>query len=437
MVGIKNIKTEVLDLLKKTNFEVLKDGTGKPLKQHEGDFVDYPADTNEEPTILDKIMDNVVKISQAVADAIDKILEVAKNVIDKVTEFVSKVIAAVKNVIAKVMETIAKILEIPMKFIKAIISTVVGYVKKMLGAIGGWLKDKLNLKGLGSLGDGFKKFLNKIFAVAAIAGAIVGKILSLKELKRVFDKLLGRNDINRNSVLSGIRFGMLNKKGLPGYYYSEYYSRLGNRSADSLLYGSSRLGHKSLRDANFTKSTLAQMLAYFNSNGLKNSSPRDLYYLAGAKGIGKFLRNAYQGYDGNTNYLGYSDFAGRGSRLSELERIGIFHNYRNGKDNVWYAGDVGSAIANYLYLRKLKGLVSARKFTGDLTSAGSVFKTPTGWRNLNKVATTLQLDKESNIRKYQEGDSLTKFEGFSNEKTLPSYTPRVKPSEYSQSFIRI
>ena len=163
MVGKKNIKTEVLDLLKKTNFEVLKDGTGKPLKAHEGEFVEYPKDSNEEPTFLDKIMDGITKISQAVANVIDNILSIAKKVLDKITTFINKVMSVIKNIIKSVMEAIAKILEIPMKFIKEIIHTVTGYVRKMLGAIGGWLKDKLNLGGIGSLGDGFKKFLNKIF----------------------------------------------------------------------------------------------------------------------------------------------------------------------------------------------------------------------------------------------------------------------------------
>ena len=435
MVGKKNIKTEVLDLLKKTNFEVLKDGTGKPLKAHEGEFVEYPKDSNEDPTFLDKIMDGITKISQAVANVIDNILSIAKKVLDKITTFINKVMSVIKNIIKSVMEAIAKILEIPMKFIKEIIHTVTGYVRKMLGAIGGWLKDKLNLGGIGSLGDGFKKFLNKIFAIAAIGGSIVGGILSLKELKNVIKNLLGKGD--RNDVIRGMRFGLNRRRNLPGYYYDEYYKLIGKDNVESLLYGNKRLGHRASRSYNYRGNTLDQVWSSFKDRGLKISDPRDLGSLARNDTIDHFLRKNYQKLHGGIDHNSYTDFAGRGSSLSDLEKLSILRTYHTGQNNIRFGGGSGTHLQEHYYYRKVRDLINFRKFPGGSGTLFSMYRSDGSWKNINRIATTMDLNKYSNVKKYKEGDSLTEFNGFTNKTTLPEHRETVKPSKYGLSYIRI
>ena len=66
-----------------------------------------------------------------------------------------------------------------------------------------------------------------------------------------------------------------------------------------------------------------------------------------------------------------------------------------------------------------------------------MYRSDGSWKNINRIATTMDLNKYSNVKKYKEGDSLTEFNGFTNKTTLPEHRETVKPSKYGLSYIRI
>ena len=85
-VGMKKITTQILNETIKTNFESLKDGTGKPLKQNDGE---------ESNSLLDKALDGLDSIKEIMGS----VGNVISGLVKTATNIVNKILSAVKSVI--------------------------------------------------------------------------------------------------------------------------------------------------------------------------------------------------------------------------------------------------------------------------------------------------------------------------------------------------
>ena len=180
-VGTKKVTTQVLNQTIKTNFESIKDGTGKPLKQSEGE--------GEDTSLLGKAMDGLDKVTEivgkvtsaitglikSVTDVVNKIISGVKSIISTAMGFVNKIIEAVKGIVKDVISKIMNILGIPLKWLKTIFGKASKFIKDLLGPIGSSLASKASIRRLmNKLGLGGK--LGGLLSLGTIMGLLFGKL---------------------------------------------------------------------------------------------------------------------------------------------------------------------------------------------------------------------------------------------------------------------
>lgn len=226
-VGKKNIKTKLIDVSTKLNFESVMDGTGKPLGMSDSKgFLDSMLDDagagelgnleNLSSAAVDAISKNEIAttISEALSSVgasigavVDGVLKAAGGVIKSVGSVINSIVSKLGSVIKAVVEPIARLIGVIGKGLGKIISKAFNFVKSLFKPVGAFLKDKVNWSKIGSgISNFFKKVAKGIVYVASIAATLLGIRNDKPKLTAVTDKLLKDKNIGIDAVSKAYRF---------------------------------------------------------------------------------------------------------------------------------------------------------------------------------------------------------------------------------------
>lgn len=322
-VGMKKITTQILNETIKTNFESLKDGTGKPLKQNDGE---------ESNSLLDKALDGLDSIKEIMGSVgnvisglvktamniVNKILSAVKSVMDTAMGFINKIVSAVAGVVKKAIAAIMNIVRIPMQWLGNIFKKALGFIKELLGPIGASLFSKSSIRRLGSsLGLGHD--IAGLIGTGTLMGLLFGKTHDKNTLGRLLKNL--KKDYDPFSLAKAYKSGLYKHKDVPSWYY-DYYRDIGDGLSDDR-----RREHRALfRDAGldrripYKQADLGLAFQEYTFRGFDKSSGRDLAYLAKDEKI-RSLLNTNRVFDGNKTYSSLVEEANNRRTLSDRERL--------------------------------------------------------------------------------------------------------------------
>ena len=323
-VGTKKVTTQVLNQTIKTNFESIKDGTGKPLKQSEGE--------GEDTSLLGKAMDGLDKVTEivgkvtsaitglikSVTDVVNKIISGVKSIISTAMGFVNKIIEAVKGIVKDVISKIMNILGIPLKWLKTIFGKAIKFIKDLLGPIGSSLASKASIRRLmNKLGLGGK--LGGLLSLGTIMGLLFGKLHDKVTFNNILSSL--KKTFSPYEIAKALRMGLYRNKNAPSWYYTGY------RGLDDGMSGLDALTRDKYLEGRvpFEGWDLGSVFTEYTRRGNSPTNGRDLSKLARDEKVSKML-DIRRIIDTSKSYTSLKSVAESRNSLTDIERLKVIRH---------------------------------------------------------------------------------------------------------------
>ena len=328
-VGTKKVTTQVLNQTIKTNFESIKDGTGKPLKQSEGE--------GEDTSLLGKAMDGLDKVTEivgkvtsaitglikSVTDVVNKIISGVKSIISTAMGFVNKIIEAVKGIVKDVISKIMNILGIPLKWLKTIFGKAIKFIKDLLGPIGSSLASKASIRRLmNKLGLGGK--LGGLLSLGTIMGLLFGKLHDKVTFNNILNSL--KKTFSPYEIAKALRMGLYRNKNAPSWYYTGY------RGLDEGMSGLDGREFRALTRDKYLEGRvpfegwdLGSVFTEYTRRGNSPTNGRDLSKLARDEKVSKML-DIHRIIDTSKSYTSLKSVAESRNSLTDIERLKVIRH---------------------------------------------------------------------------------------------------------------
>nr|DAX15857.1 MAG TPA: hypothetical protein [Caudoviricetes sp.] len=441
-VGVKKVTTQLLDLSIKNNFESVKDGTGKPLAEGEGELSPFG-----------ELGSTITNLVNKIKSVVNNILSAIGNVIKSVSKFIGKIMSAIAGAIKAALKYVMGLLGIPLDALSNIAKKVFKYIKSALGVLGGWLKDILGLgSNAGNIKDRAGLAISDIAKTGLLAGLLAYFRNDSRGLKNATNKLLkefGIEDVTRgyNKLFSHGSYGR--------DYYDSYYglNSLYKDSKDAKIYrhlynsGRSKKGFFS----KLKLDTLDSVFERFKFLGLSGATARDLIELSNINDLDRLLPRNKRRINYNSDYTTLSKK--KRTEYSNVEKLNIIRKSSGllKHDEETFDRYTGDGIINDFASRNRIGEAFERRYGID---NGTIFERftyngerpniekPLNFRNekyepsvladqsketeIEKIATTLGVENVT----LSQPLTYAEHKGFTKEKTVNTKVEKIfKPSK--------